>query len=474
LSGEPTPGKTLVSGFNPSDAIIRFEDSVEPKTPSVSDDFPAGGGAELGISQTMVHSITAQAGNIIDPNWFQMLLLQQAKDKAEAEKERARERADREERKREREEKELKEKREREEKELKEKREREEKELKEKRERDEKELKEKKLREEKDEKERKEREQFQLQLQKEKLEFEKERELRRETKEQERLKREASEKEERLMREAKEATERAILVESLKSLHQQSERRQEEQDRRKDHYNQLRSVRLQKAIDLMSGLLSNAPDNITGLLLFFKNVEQLFARFGIESDLQVSVVSKYLNDRCKKVIMRADKELSFAELKTLIFTEFNFTPALYYQAFTECFRSPSESNTQFIERLYTLYGLYLDSRNVNKSFDKLLNVIIRDRYLGSVTQDMRVFVSDRESTEQWMEPRKLGTTLDLYESGRNITRSKPFQPVNRFRNYAENRSGGAQNFSNGYKNRGGGFAEGKTTHSYLKGDRVSL
>src|SRR6267154_2739777 len=100
-----------------------------------------------------------------------------------------------------------------------------------------------------------------------------------------------------------------------------------------------------------------------------------FNSYEIDPDLQIAVVTPFLNARCKKVAMALTKEDTFETLRNLILKEYNSSPKLLRKSFLEMFRMNDESFTQLNTRLTNGLQMYLDSRQVNLSYESLFQLI---------------------------------------------------------------------------------------------------
>src|SRR5437867_8554240 len=91
---------------------------------------------------------------------------------------------------------------------------------------------------------------------------------------------------------------------------------------------------------------------------------------------------------------------------------------MYQSAFLDSFRSLGESAVQFVSRLTNSLELYLDSRGINKSYDKLVELLISDRYRNTLDEETRHYVADHEH-DGWMLPKRMAQLIDLYQSERH-------------------------------------------------------
>ena len=55
------------------------------------------------------------------------------------------------------------------------------------------------------------------------------------------------------------------------------------------------------------------------------------------------------------------------------------SPSIYWEKFNSLSRESSETFQQFATRLMSLFDLYLESRKIDKNYEKLLDLIIYDR-----------------------------------------------------------------------------------------------
>ena len=240
------------------------------------------------------------------------------------------------------------------------------------------------------------------------------------------------------------------LVESLKSLQQQADIRLQAELDQKQQAETRRDVRLQRASNILRGVLYPMPNEISGILIFFRNVEHVFKLYGIDSDLHVILLSPFVNERSRKLIMTLPQDAPFESFKKAVLAEHNYTPTMYLQIYTQCFRAVSESACQHVARLRVLLTLYLESRHVNESYEDLIELLLADRYKASLTEDVLYHVADKEG-EDWFRVDKLAALVDAYEGIRYPTKNHPFQskPFT-FKNKAE--SAGATGVNRSYNN----------------------
>src|SRR3989442_7150503 len=65
-------------------------------------------------------------------------------------------------------------------------------------------------------------------------------------------------------------------------------------------------------------------------------------------------------------------------------------------AFLDAFRSLGESAVQFVTRITNSLELYLDSRGINKDYNRLLELMVSDRFRDTLDEETRHYVADHE------------------------------------------------------------------------------
>src|SRR2546425_345809 len=248
-----------------------------------------------------------------------------------------------------------------------------------------------------------------------------------------------------------------------------------EKARRENRY----ETRLQRANDLLKGRIANFPESVQQMNTFFKALDYLFASFNIENDLKNPILVPFLTPRAKRVAMSLDIRASYEDLKKAIFSDFNHTPKLYQKTFLESHRAMHESATQFASRLSLSLELYLESREINRDYDRLCKLLVSDRLKSSLDYHTRLFVSDREMLSTWLDPKQIGLLVDAYQSERGINGFNPPKGHNN-----NNKKGGYASNAN-YTRSGQPVLQeassapdkgspNKESHPYMKADKSRL
>ena len=112
--------------------------------------------------------------------------------------------------------------------------------------------------------------------------------------------------------------------------------------------------------------------------------------------------------------LSATDRSSYELFKAAILQEHRLTPTTYRANFKNAIRTANESCRQFATRLRTLLQFYLESRNVNNSYESLLQLILADRLRDALSIDAKCFISDREDKNGYTID-KIADLIDTYE-----------------------------------------------------------
>src|SRR5437867_1622880 len=216
-------------------------------------------------------------------------------------------------------------------------------------------------------------------------------------------------------RDAKDRRDRSEELERDRIAREQ--RYQEEKDERLERESR-RDSRLRRATDNLKGRLSEQPEDLKSMINFFKVFESSFIAYNVDEDLKVSILIPYLNNRSKQLVLALETGMTFEQVKVAILAEYNFSPRMYRSAFLDAFRSLGESAVQFVTRITNSLELYLDSRGINKDYNRLLELIISDRFRDTLDEETRHYVADHEH-DGWMLPKRMAQLIDAYQSERH-------------------------------------------------------
>src|SRR6267154_1965831 len=462
LNKMTTSCRNVIAGFDPSKAVLHPKDNdLKGRSQSCSDNTESelggatasssGVGKQLVISDQLSHSITATKDD--SSARLELLLLTLEKSRKEEreerdERDRRRDKEAKEEREQKERDRERKDRLDREDQERVKKVEREEVERIRREEREERE----RVRERKEKVEREELDRVKKE-EREERERVRERKEKVEREERERVRKEdlMDKEERRLQKEQQVKADREALYEKEKLDREEREKiriqeREERADDRLDSrklqealHNEAKEdrlkhdakfeIRLKRASDIFNANHIKMADDLKGIVAFFQNMESLFAAYAIDEDLKVCLIKPFLNRRANQVVIGLEVGTTYEQVKNMILTEYNFTPRMYRAAFTDSFRSLGESATQFIARITLSLRMYLDSKDVGKSFELLFNLILCDRFKDTLDDTTRYYIADHEH-DACLDPKQIGRLVDLYQSERHPNWSYLRNPSN--------------------------------------------
>ena len=174
--------------------------------------------------------------------------------------------------------------------------------------------------------------------------------------------------------------------------------------------------------DALKGTIARMPLDVVHLLTYFKDVERLFARFEVPGELQAHLLRPYLNDKAKILVSRMNPDLAndYKEVKTMLLREFKLSPSVYLEKFNTDTRKQEETCLLYSARLVAILDAYLNSRNINKSYDKLVDLLVCDRVKSTLPEGCLKHILAIESSKDngWLSSHDLAEAVDLYFANR--------------------------------------------------------
>ena len=230
----------------------------------------------------------------------------------------------------------------------------------------------------------------------------------------------ATEEANRIAREAKEAADARELVRVAEVAEAERRHRELRDDARAareaaEVRNNGREARLKRAADVMKGCLYKFPSEALEIPVWVEHCTRTFEANHIAEDLRLALVNPYLSDRARRVVTKLPVEATntYARLTQALLSEFRLTPAKYRESFIEARKGPDESNVQFGTRLMVLWRYYINSRNVNEDYGRLMELIIADKLKDSLPYAARDYVRAREGAEVY-DSQRVAQLADLY------------------------------------------------------------
>ena len=133
--------------------------------------------------------------------------------------------------------------------------------------------------------------------------------------------------------------------------------------------------------DGLRNTISKMPTEPIEVVSWFMALEKLFNQLEVPAELRSVLLRPYLNERVKALLARCDLEKTgdYNAIKEFLLREMRLSRSIYLEKFNSLARDASETFQQFATRLMSLFDLYLESRKVGNSYEKLFDLIIYDR-----------------------------------------------------------------------------------------------
>ena len=181
--------------------------------------------------------------------------------------------------------------------------------------------------------------------------------------------------------------------------------------------------------DALKGTMARMPIEVIHLLSYFKDVEQLFANFEVPGELRAQLLRPYLNEKAKILVSRMDpaKTSDYNAVKEMLFREFKLSPAVYLEKFNTDTRKQDETCLLYSARLVAILDAYLDSRNTNRSYDKITQLLVCDKIKSTLPEGCLKHILAIESNHEdgWLKTHELAEAVDLYFANRWQQEDRP-------------------------------------------------
>ncbi len=250
-----------------------------------------------------------------------------------------------------------------------------------------------------------------------------------------------------------------IKLDSNKDALEASSREEHALQKKREAKEQEYGARLLKAKTLMKDLLTDMPEEPADIPAYFVNVSRAFTQNKIDDDLQVTILRPRLTRESIRLLDGSPPTdiKTFEQIRNLILRIYKLSPGKYKEFFKSAEKKTSETWTQFANRLSILWGYYLDSREINHNYERLVNLMLCDRLKDSITavylRDQIRIVESGRSKDIFV----VAEHLDNYVSERaDYSYNTPNSYGQGKKWHKSNQSSGAQGGSQTHDTQGGG------------------
>jgi transposase InsO family protein len=174
--------------------------------------------------------------------------------------------------------------------------------------------------------------------------------------------------------------------------------------------------------DAMKNTIARMPMDVVELGSYFKDVEQLFTNFEVPEDLRAQLLRPHLNEKAKTLVARMDPAQStdYKAVKEMLLREFKLSPAVYLEKFNSEPRKPDETFVLYSARLKSLLEYYCESRKVEESYCKLVELLVCDRVKAGLPDGClrHILAVESNQPDGWLKTHELANAIDLYFANR--------------------------------------------------------
>jgi len=127
---------------------------------------------------------------------------------------------------------------------------------------------------------------------------------------------------------------------------------------------------------------------------FFENLEAIFESFEVPLDLRATLLLLFLSQRARILTARGGigDFNDYAKLKDFILSEFKLTPREYKARFDGATKRDDKMFVLFTARLSNNLRYYLRSREVDKKFDRLCDLLVADKLKTCMGMPVKLYI----------------------------------------------------------------------------------
>jgi len=163
---------------------------------------------------------------------------------------------------------------------------------------------------------------------------------------------------------------------------QRRQREFEERKWREDRaYKESTAVKIKTWGDALRNTITKMLSEGIDVVSWFVSTDKLFEQLSVPADLQAILIRPYVSDRAKLLMSKCDPTHSakYENVKSFLLKELHLSPAVCLVKFNSLTQDKSETYTQFLTRLMSLFDNYLESRKIGQSYGKLTDLMVYDR-----------------------------------------------------------------------------------------------
>src|SRR3984885_10907993 len=158
---------------------------------------------------------------------------------------------------------------------------------------------------------------------------------------------------------------------------------------------------IKKIGDAMKHVLPRMPQDLMEISLYFQTVENAFRSFAVEERHWVKLLLPLMTPKARTVLNRLSitERDNYQTVREHLLKEYKLTAREYRSRFLGAKKTAEETYTMFTARLKNLLNYYVQSRNIDKDFDLLFDLLVADRLKEELPPGPLQFVLAKEATD---------------------------------------------------------------------------
>src|ERR1700733_8885940 len=217
----------------------------------------------------------------------------------------------------------------------------------------------------------------------------------------------------------------------------------EAERRRREMENTLIS-QIKKIGDAMKHVLPRMPQDLMEIPLYFQTVENAFRSFAVEERHWVKLLLPLMTSKARTVLNRLaiTERDNYQRVREHLLQEYKLTAREYRSRFLGAKKTAEETYTMFTARLKNLLNYYVQSRNIDKDFDLLFDLLVADRLKEELPPGPLQFVLAKEATD-CLQSSVIADLADIHVNNR-IGFGMPYKVTGGFGNLNQSTNASSQ------------------------------
>src|SRR3984885_11604884 len=174
-----------------------------------------------------------------------------------------------------------------------------------------------------------------------------------------------------------------------------------EADRKRREMENTLISQIKKIGDAMKHVLPRMPQDLMEIPLYFQTVENAFRSFAVEERHWVKLLLPLMTPKARTVLNRLaiTERDNYQRVREHLLKEYKLTAREYRSRFLGAKKTAEERYTMLTARLKNLLNYYVQSRNIDKDFDLLFDLLVADRLKEELPPGPLQFVLAKEATD---------------------------------------------------------------------------